>query len=401
MTQRIVVLGGLGDAYLMAALFDGFRQHYNRDAILVIKGMYAHLFDLFGVPYEIDDETTFGSESRPNWQKTYDNALGNGRHFFAHPCMRRTQIKLDELPARERISQADMFRLILGLPLDSPLAQPKVPSLPVQLNSVMIVEATTWPNTQPSFYPKLIKALQDTGRYVWVNDKKLPLKDLLERASATEWVIGPQCGLMSIFVTGRWPCRKTLVTPDIDNGRGGDYWAKSTFPYAYVRQFAGLDFDVEEYKIEDDNHDTLIDAIINGVNARKLRPHIPNPVYSVDMALSPGDFLDRFAVLQVKRNRFSPDRKALIEREYQRHLEAASGLLKNAGAVRGFMDLVDAHDTAFMVLERAIPDALNGGMAVEDHTAVIKLNRDRVKLKQQIDAALAPGMSEQKSYYRD
>lgn len=400
MTYRIVVLGGLGDAYLLAALFDGFRRHYG-DAVLVVKGRYAPLFDLFGVPYVVDDRITFGAEGEKNLQRDHDNVLEPGREFFAHPCMRRTQVKLDELPARAFVTQADMYRLILQLPLDSPIAQPRVPDGEPELDTVMMVHATTWPNTQPEFPAKLGFALGAAGRKVWVNDGALPLADLLARAARTEWVIGPQCGLMSILVAGEWPCRKTLATPSIDDGAGGDYWAKSTFPYAYVSRFMGRDYDVEEIKIDDD-HDRALVAILNGPNAFRLRQHDPRPVTSIPFALSPGDLLDRLAVLAVKKSRFSGDGRALIQREYDRHAEAARPLLERSDGwgYRYFADLFAEHAKAFDVLERAVPSALAGsGLAAEDHAAVIAMNRERVRLKQAVDAAFGAAYSEVKSYY--
>lgn len=404
MTQRLVVLGGLGDIYLVAALCEAFRHHHSgQEVVLAIKGIYAPLLALFpGVPYAIDDAAIAAAEAltAQSWRAEYDNTLWKGRDFYPHPCMARTPIKLDELPARWGVTHADMYRLILGLPLDAPLALPSVPSAEVVRGTVMIVQANTWPNTQPGFYPKLEAALRAAGREVWVNDRRLPLGDLLARAAATEWVIGPQCGLMSILVTGRWPCRKTLATPDIDYGAAPHYWAKSTFPYAYVSKFAGFDHDVEEFKIEADNHDELIALILGGSNASPSKRHEPGPVSTISMQLAPGDFLDRYAVLCVKRMRFDGTKRAAIERDYQRHREAAGPLLEISPARTLFEQLVTIHTKAFDILEKAVPEALeHGGMALEDHVAVIRANKARVRLRQQIDAELHAAFSEVKSYY--
>ena len=263
----------------------------------------------------------------------------------------------------------------------------------------MIVEANTWPNTQLGFYPKLVAGLIAAGRDVWVNDKTLPLADLLQRAADTEWAIGPQCGLMSIFITGRFPCRKTLATPSIDNGGAPLYWASETFPYASVTRFAGLDFDVEEYKITDDNHDELVSLIVDGLNASGVQPHDPQPIETVMMPLTPGDFLDRFAVLVVKRTHFSAERRRLIEREYQRHVEAARDIGKRAGVHTLLMELIGNHSETFVLLERAVPLALSGNLSTEDHVAAMRLNRERIAIKQKIDAALHAPYTETKSYY--
>jgi len=405
--QTIVVLGGLGDVYLVASLYESFcRQHRTDNVELVIKSGHVGLVDLFkGVRYRVDDIATFGTEANQAFQRSYENIIGNGQPFYAHPCMVRNRIKLDHLPTQHDVTHADMFRMVLGLDPQAPLSLPRLPNAPpFEPNTVMIVEATTWPNTQPSFYPRLVAALYAAGRKVWVNDKKLGLHDLLAKACATEWVIGPQCGLMSVFVTGQWPCRKTLATPDIDGGRAPAYWAKDTFPYASVAKFAGFDFDVEEYKITDLNHDELIGLILDGANARRLRLHDPSPICSVKMPLTPGDFLDRFAVLIVKRMRFGPEKRALIEREYQRHAEAGRFLLRQPGLSKLLSSLVDIHAETFDVLEDMVPKATGGRhneIASDQHVKAMRLNKLRMGLKGEIDAACHSGSNEVKSYYVD
>ena len=79
---------------------------------------------------------------------------------------------IDELPSLQRVTQADLFRMVLGLPLSAPLT-PAMPPLMVPMpGTVMIVEATTWPNTQPGFYRKLIAALRADGRDVWAERRQ-------------------------------------------------------------------------------------------------------------------------------------------------------------------------------------------------------------------------------------
>jgi hypothetical protein len=415
MRQEIVVLGGLGDAYLVMALYDALcRAHPQHNIILTIKNRHRALVGLFpGVRTQVDDDTTFGAEADQGMQRNYLNDLFTGRPFYAHPCMARTRLVIDELPSLQRVTQADLFRMVLGLRLSAPLT-PAMPPLMVPVpGTVMIVEATTWPNTQPGFYPKLIEALRANGRDVWVNDGKLPLDDLFRRAAVTEWVIGPQCGLMSILVTGQFPCRKTLVTPSIDCGAAPHYWAKMTFPYAYVTAFAGQDFDVEEYKVGD-NHAGVIDLVMNGVNARRLRPHDPSPAANVTMTLTPGDFFDRFAVLTVKREKFSTDQRASIEREYQRHDEARRQRLWPK-ELDGMLDkLIELHAKNFDLLAQLVPQAIahesvefGPDLAVTPplaeminaHFEAMRSNKERVRLKQEIDAVCHAPYREVKSYY--
>jgi hypothetical protein len=397
--QSIVVLGGLGDVYLVAALYESFCYHHRtREVELVIKSGHQAVVDLFpGTRYRVNDQVTFGTEANPDFQRTHENRLGNGNLFFAHPRMERTPLSICGLPAKPFVCQADLFRMVLGVPLDAPLTVPKVPPPPPAPQEVVVVEAHTWPNTQPAFHNRLVNMLRVTGWDVWVNDKKLPLRELFERAAAAAWVIGPQCGLMSIFVTGRFPCRKILATPSIDDGKAREYWAPSTFPYAYVSRFAGEDFDVEEFKIDDDHH-SAINLIINCME--NLRPHDPRPVTSVMMPLTPSDLLDRLAVLTVKCSKFSGGRLAAVVRETRRYLEAAIPLLNEPGVSVLFALLVDRHRETFEILERAVPEALGTGhMAVADHAAAIRANKDRVVLKHKIDAALRGATVEVKSYY--
>ena len=396
--QQVVVLGGLGDVYLVCALYESFCRHHQAEAELVIKSGHEAVADLFpDVRYRVDDILTFGTEANRHFQETHENRLGDGL-FFAHPCMQRTRLHICSLPAKPFVCQADLFRMVLGLPLDAPLTVPIVPTGQPMPKSVMIVEATTWPNTQPGFYPKLLKAMREAGFDVWLNDKQLPLRDLFAKAAASEWVIGPQCGLMSIFVTGRFSCRKMLATPSIDGGKAPKYWASSTFPYAYVSRFAGEDFDVEEFKIED-AHASLIAVMMECL--RNPRPHDPNPVAWAMMALTPSDLLDRLAVLLVKNAYFQGPQHARIQREIARHATAAETLLLNNPKVRElFADLTLQHAETFKVLEQAVPSALaNGGMDVADHVAAIKANKKRVELKHEIDAALRGATPEVKSYY--
>ena len=217
-------------------------------------------------------------------------------------------------------------------------------------------------------------------------------------------MIGPQCGLMSILVTGQFPCRKTLVTPSIDYGAAPHYWAKMTFPYAYVTAFAGQDFDVEEYKVGD-NHAGIIDLVMGGVNARHLRPHDPLPAVNVTMQLTPGDFFDRFAVLTVKRQKFSPDQRAAIEREYQRHDEARRQRLWPKELDVLLDRLTELHARNFDLLAQLVPQAITGHCEVttpamvDAHFEAMRSNKERVLLKQQIDALCHAPYSETKSYY--
>ena len=119
----------------------------------------------------------------------------------------------------------------------------------------------------------------------------------------------------------------------------------------------------------------------------------------VTVELAPSDALDRLAIAAVKTLKISGARQAVIRAEWSRYAVACRPLLKTMAVLKLYADLVDLHRQTFELLERAVPHALNGGMSMEDHHAAIRLNRDRVKLKRDIDAALGHAESEIKSYY--
>ena len=119
------------------------------EGVSVVLGehMYADKINA-GLARGLSFQETFGTEADRDFQLEYDNNLfcpRPERLFYAHPCMERTRgVKLDELPARQSFTHADMYRLIMRLPLDSPIARPKLPEAgPIVRDTVMIVEATT------------------------------------------------------------------------------------------------------------------------------------------------------------------------------------------------------------------------------------------------------------------
>lgn len=394
----LVVLGGTGDAYLICALASAFRGHHDREVEVVLHPKLAAVAELFDVQYRIDEGTVRRAEDNQAFQRSYDNVLlGNGA-FYTHPCFARSQIRVDALTAKSGVSQADMYRMMLQLPPDAPMAKPKLPPTAAAPGTVFILtESVSWPNTQRLFWERLGAALLGAGRRVTFNDKAWSLTELFRRCAASEWVIGPQCGVMSILVTGEFPCRKTLATPDVDGSRRDDFWARDTYPYGYVTKFAGDDHDVEEYKVSSDNHHEIIRTILQGPNALRLWPHDPRPVTTVTMPLTPGDLFDRLAVLTVKRRRFDAPRRAAVEREYQRYAEAARPLLtRDPDLARQFADLVALHLQTFDRLEVEVPAALaNPGR--DDHWAAV-FNRDRVGMRNEIDERTRAPYRETKSY---
>lgn len=406
MTVRLVTIGGSGDAYLVCALVEAFKRHHGRDDVAVVgKSKYACIANLFRVRYHCDDALCHQAEGDVALQRTYENVLlSDLMPFYVHPCFLRSEIRVDKLTTKPDASQADMYRMILRVPADAPLSIPELPSVMTAPNTVlMIPEAISWPNTQPGFWRKLGPALAATGRTVMENDPKWSLQEVLIRCAAAEWVVGPQCGVMSILVTGRFPCRKTLPSAALtDENKKLSFLSPQTFPYAYVTKFSNEDYDCEEFEVTDDNHDEIVDAIARGQNALRLWPHEPRPVLTISAPLSPGDFLDRLAVLTVKRHRFPVERRAAIEREYRRFADLRKLLPRSPEVVDLFDRMVTVHYETFDVLATMVPDAINkGNLAMGQHLDAVRLNRERVRLKQAVDAACRAPYTEVKSYYGD
>ena len=399
---RLVPLGGTGDVYLVSALFAEFQRHHKQPATIVTRPKYAAIPAMFGIVPILDEDLVMLGQTNVAMQQTYDNVLlSHDRPFYAHPSFVLSRTRIDRLTAGSDVSQADMYRAILQLPLDAPLTLPRLPQVRTVPNTVLLMtHATSWPNNQPEFWVLLAETLRRAGWQMTENDERWPYDQLFARFAATEWAIGPQCGVMSILCTGRFPCRKTLATPNVDSNTHPDFWAAETYPYGYVTKFAGEDHDVEELKITAGRHQEAIEAIVRGVNARRLRAHDPRPILRVPASLSPADFLDRYAVLCVKRDRFGDVGRAEVDREYQRYAESYRQLTLPAAVNPLFQELLALHRESFDLLERLVPEALTNATALE-HVAAIRANRRRTELKGRIDELCRSGYTEVKSYHRD
>lgn len=385
---------------------DSFRSHYKRrDVQVVVKRQFEAVAKLFpDVPYTVDDGLVDAAQGDKAMQNEYDNALRfDGAPFYTHPCFTRTKMRADHLTTKPEASQADMYRIILGLPPTAPLTLPAIQRAEPKPNTVLIIpKATSWPNTQPGFWLLLEASLRSSGRNVLVNSPNWSLQELFARCAGVEWVIAPQCGVLSILCTGEFPCRKTVATPSVDDFQEPEFLAKSTYPYGYVTKFANDDYDVEEFKITRGNHAELVDAIVHGQNALRIRPYDPRPVTTITLPLSPGDALDRQAVLSVKRARWRGAKRAAVEREYRRHVEATRYLLANRSVSLVYDQLLELHAESFDRLERMVPIAIaSDEMSAADHVEAVKANRRRIDLKQQIDAICHAPYAESKSYYPD
>jgi hypothetical protein len=401
--MKLVILGGTGDVFLVCSLIEAFKRRHNRDALVIIRPRYSCIAEMFGVRYEVDDSIVLDAERDPAFQRDYDNAMVEDRYFYTHPCFLRSGVRVDHLTTKPDASQADMYKMILRIPPEEPLARPTIPKSNPLANSVVIItQSTSWPNNQPKFWDLLSLRLRQAGWHVIVNDLSWSLKELFQYCANAEWAVGPQCGVMSILTTAEFPCRKTFVTANVDDNSAPGFLSKQTYPYGYVTKFSNRDYDVEEFKVSQHDHDAVATLVVHGSNAMRLWKHNPNPMITIGMSLAPGDFLDRFAVLTIKKERFSLDRKAAIEREFQRHAEAFRQMPRTKEIDGLFSALVVLHRETYDLLEKMVPSALaEDMMRVEDHVKAVKLNKRRIEMKREIDAHCSVPHTEVKSYHGD
>lgn len=402
----LVALYGLGDSYLVSALSEAARQHSGQSVTVVLKDSHAAVGRLFGDKIRVETESDSLIRSVENdsaFYQTYENKLEVGRPYFVHPHFIRSGVRVDHLTVKATTTQADMYRALLHLPMDATLTQPYkfVPTSLLEANSVLLIpEARSWPNTHPMFWERLYQKLSEQGRAVYRNNAGWPLAELMNRAATVEWVIGPQCGLMSILNAAQFPCRKTFVTPSIDNSVYPGLPLKRTFPYAYATKFLGRDYDIEEFKVDGDDEE-VIERLLSGKNGLRLGKHDPKPVTSITVDISPGDFFDRLSILAVKMKRFSADKRALVAKEFYRLSETAEPIFAEHGGnlKAAYGRLIAANTQAFVHNEIMVRATFENGGGESHHVQAVRANKTRVEIKQEINDICGSAFREQKSYY--
>lgn len=400
---RLVSMFGTGDTYLVCALVRAFEKHHNLVAKIVCKGAHRYIPELFGFHHDIQDglSGTFSvsdglvsdAESNINRQRFYLNEILDGSTYYVHPSYIRSGVRVDQFTFTCRpISQADMYKALLHLPLDTPLDRPSfklVEQSPGQ-RVLLIREAKSWPNTQSAFWDKLHGSLVEREYKVLLNQPKWDLKDLFSACAISDWVIGPQCGVMSILCHAQFPCRKSFCTPAERPGIS----ITATMPYAGVRTFAGEDYDVDEFVVSKDNHAEIINRLLSAPTRRRTEP-----VQTIDAPMSTGDFLDKLAILLVKHSKFDQQNKALLVRELDRYCSILQGLTWQDLQV--FLDqLVKIHSDTFDLCASYVPSALRGENDENRHARAIALNKQRVIIRQQIDRLCGAASTETKDYYQ-
>ena len=268
---KLVCLYGVGDAYLVCGLVRAFEAHHGYPARIVLKSSQAVIAEMFGVDHEVDTELVEEAERNHDFKCGYENVRSDGSTFYAHPHFLRSGARIDQLTVKmPRTSQADMYRALLGLspwaPLEIPAGRITIePPVDIEPGSVLIVErARSWPSPLPEFWDAFEARY---GKPV----RRLPadwsLANAFGLATISEWVIGPQCGFMSVLMEAGYQCRKTLVSRELDADAGpGPFGMTSAWPYMRAEIFAGNSHpDVDEYLVGTDptQWDEVIGAILH------------------------------------------------------------------------------------------------------------------------------------------
>lgn len=393
----VAALYGTGDAYMTLA----FAAELGRSlpVTVLVKPEHRAIGEMFPGVAKVEADVRW-AESDQALKASHENRLAVGSVFFAHPSFVRSGARIDPLAYPDMTSHADLWRAMLGLRHDAPMARGVPPRVPQVHGRVLLIpRARSWPHGSPRFWAALAERLRGAGWTVTVAGESGPLGDLLVEAAASEWVIGPQCGLMMILCHAGFPCRKTFATPAIDDGAAPDFPLRSTFPYGYAEKFAGERYDVEELKFSGDGAD-VVEAIAGGAHARRVGGLHRGPLGGVRITVRGGDLLDRLAVLSVKAARLGP--RAVGTAQELRYLgHAAEPLMRSFPALRASLDaLVDANGRGYDHNESIVAAALRGEAArPEDHAGAARANRDRVMARREANRICGTPEAEIKSYY--
>ena len=401
MTITLVCLHGTGDTYLVCSLANAVRQHHGREVRLVVKESHKAICEMFDLDFSIDDARVQNAETNTGMHENYNNysAFTRGGIVYCHPSFIRSGVRIDHLSAKPSITQADLYRAILHLSPDTPLMSGYTPTHAPKPDTVMILpEARSWPNTKRSFWIALAENLAQAGRKVTFNDTRWPRAKLLERCAESEWVIGPQYGMMAIMCHAQYPCRKTICTPSIDGKGLRGFPLQQTYPYAYVSKFAGFDYDIDEFKIGDDI-DSVISCILGSKNFLRLGVYNPAPVLSTSIDVSAGELFDRLAILAVKLQMLPANKRALVLREYLRLTEIALPLTIRFPSLGDPIGrLTEANRDVWVANDLKVAASLNG-QPVASHVDADQASLRRMKIKQEINIICASAFEEVKSFY--
>lgn len=371
---------GTGDTYMTLAFATALRAARGKQVVVRIPEAHRAIAAMFP-DVAIDD-----GSPRPGAEV-----------IVAHPSAPHPHVRIDHLCLLARpLTHADLWRAMLGLQPGEPMRRGRhFHRETTPRTALLIREARSIPNSAPEFWMILEHKLMETGWQVEEGSHHATLGELFEACARAEWVVGPQCGVMSILCHAQFPCRKTFATPSLD----GHPYFKRTYPYMRTYTFAGETYaDVDEVKIERDVG-RAIDRVLSGPCA--VLSEVPRgPAASVSAPTSFGDLLDRASILEIKYERLPIEKRAAIHREYLWHAETVEHLLRDD------KDLIALYDTLKRINEHAwdqndvaVRAVMRGGSAEGHYDGAVRLNKDRIRIKGAVDEHCKSQFREAKSYY--
>lgn len=450
-----------GDTYLTCALMEGFRAEHGRiadDLVLVVKASHlpiARMFERHVSRIVTIEDTQLDALAEGLRHLGLRHDLAPDRAVVLHP-MHMDDGRADALTRMPGFSQKHMYAQLLRLPLETPLSVPDLPEawadearayaasvgMPAGRSVILMPDANSYPTVDDAFWCRLVAGLREAGWSVFTNvfgrnggaprepfpgtvGIRPPLGVLLPLAAHAGWVVSTLTGGMNILISARVPCRKTVVARGPEPGttlRFNDLIElESAFPYASQATFDGLHYDIEEFEIRRaEDHATIAERIAGGRNATCERPPSPDPIARFSAETTPGDLFDRVTILEIKESLLSGASvlhnvrrelallRASLGRDAAAPGPALAGMVAELKAVnqrawdtnetifKGFGDTFGDED---WTLDASSPQQLaRAESMVKAFRLSQRLNRERVILKNRINALLAPGMKEEKSY---
>lgn len=255
---RLVCMHGVGDAYLTCALARAFEAQRGGGPVRIsIKGSQLAIPAMFDLPATAADDAIGAAESNVAFQQSYPN---DADPLYVHPSFVRTPTRLDQLTVKPSVSQADMYRAILGLSPWTALAEPSWPA-PIHEYvgaTLLIPRARSWPNAHPAFWLTVIERLRARGELVIVADELGTLDRVLAVAAAAKRVIGAQCGVISI-INERLRCPKTFAVTELTGPLL--FGLTATLPYGDQETFAGTNRPETKVVVVPSNWEAAVAAV--------------------------------------------------------------------------------------------------------------------------------------------
>lgn len=456
----IVCPYSLGDTYLLASLGEAFRRAHCADGkpvVLVVKSSLFPLALMFRQHFDriIGLEDLYLNAIRLELEHVkLSTILCPGHAYFPHPNHLH-DARADLTPTFGRVSQLGMYATLLRLPLETRPALPQISpdarqgaaELAAKLGirdgrSVLLFpESNSWEQVPDEFWQHLAPRLQAAGWDVYTNASgswrgpraqeiegarliHVPLDlvyPFLERAG---WAIGTLCGMMNSLVTARLACRKTILTRGVAPGADDDFFHPAgllyTYPYAYQRTFDGLNYDIEEYQVlGPETYERVAATIARGFNAQSPSPPAPDPVLRIPADLMPGELFDKVSILEIKRDRLPDSKRVQAEKELTVLYEISRPLCDEHPELRAryaelkrlnelgwdlnehiFKQFDDTdYGTDGWQLDVADPAQVQAvERSVREFRHSQQTNRDRVRLKNEINAICRAAWAEEKSF---